>query len=140
MQRLELKWQTIRSLVPKAEVASQGQRIGVLFYGTTALPMPEAVDLLQGDGIALDSCRVRAFPFGADVESFVQDHEIVFVVEQNRDAQMRTLLINELQTDPAKLVPVLYYAGLSISADTIYQQISDYFTENKLSRLAEVQS
>ena len=70
----------------------------------------------------------------------MQDHEIVFVVEQNRDAQMRTLLINELQTDPAKLVPVLYYAGLSISADTIYQQISDYFTENKLSRLAEVQS
>ena len=62
------------------------------------------------------------------------------MVEQNRDAQMRTLLINELQTDPAKLVPVLYYAGLSISADTIYQQISDYFTENKLSRLAEVQS
>mgnify|MGYP006256859413 FL=1 len=83
---------------------------------------------------------MRAFPFGAEVESFVQDHEIVFVVEQNRDAQMRTLLINELQTDPAKLVPVLYYAGLSISADTIYQQISDYFTENKLSRLAEVQS
>ena len=64
----------------------------------------------------------------------------MFVVEQNRDAQMRTLLINELQTDPAKLVPVLYYAGLSISADTIYQQISDYFTENKLSRLSEVQS
>ena len=64
----------------------------------------------------------------------------MFVVEQNRDAQMRTLLINELQTNPAKLVPVLYYAGLSISADTIYQQISDYFTENKLSRLSEVQS
>ena len=62
MQRLELKWQTIRGLVPQAEVASQGQRVGVLFYGTTALPMPEAVDLLQADGIALDSCRVRAFP------------------------------------------------------------------------------
>ena len=65
MQRPELKWQTIRGLVPQAEVASQGQRVGVLFYGTTALPMPEAVDLLQADGIALDSCRVRAFPFGA---------------------------------------------------------------------------
>ena len=83
MQRLSLSGRPSACLVPKAEVASQGQRIGVLFYGTTALPMPEAVDLLQGDGIALDSCRVRAFPFGADVESFVQDHEIVFVVEQN---------------------------------------------------------
>jgi 2-oxoglutarate ferredoxin oxidoreductase subunit alpha len=130
MQRLELKWQTIRGLVPN----------GVLFYGTTALPMPEALDLLHADGIALDSCRVRAFPFGSEVEAFVQAHDLVFVVEQNRDAQMRTLLINELQTAPAKLVPVLYYAGLSISADTIHQQINEYFTANKLSRISEVQS
>lgn len=140
MQRLELKWQTIRGLVPNAEIEEQGQRIGVLFYGTTALPMPEALDLLHADGIALDSCRVRAFPFGSEVEAFVQAHDLVFVVEQNRDAQMRTLLINELQTAPAKLVPVLYYAGLSISADTIHQQINEYFTANKLSRISEVQS
>jgi 2-oxoglutarate ferredoxin oxidoreductase subunit alpha len=140
MQRLELKWQTIRGLVPNAEIEDQGQRIGVLFYGTTALPMPEALDLLHADGIALDSCRVRAFPFGSEVEAFVQAHDLVFVVEQNRDAQMRTLLINELQTAPAKLVPVLYYAGLSISADTIHQQINEYFTANKLSRISEVQS
>ncbi|HCY05539.1 MAG TPA: hypothetical protein DHU16_08790, partial [Gammaproteobacteria bacterium] len=59
---------------------------------------------------------------------------------QNRDAQMRTLLINELQTSPAKLIPILYYAGLSISADTIHQQIRDYFIANKLARLSEVQS
>lgn len=140
MQRLELKWQTIRGLVPNAEIEDQDQRIGVLFYGTTALPMPEALDLLHADGIALDSCRVRAFPFGSEVEAFVQAHDLVFVVEQNRDAQMRTLLINELQTAPAKLVPVLYYAGLSISADTIHQQINEYFTANKLSRILEVQS
>ena len=140
MQRLELKWQTIRGLVPNAEIEDQGQRIGVLFYGTTALPMPEALDLLHADGIALDSCRVRAFPFGSEVEAFVQAHDLVFVVEQNRDAQMRTLLINELQTAPAKLAPVLYYAGLSISADTIHQQINEYFTANKLSRISEVQS
>ncbi len=140
MQRLELKWQTIRGLVPAAEIEDQSQRVGVLFYGTTALPMPEALDLLLEDGIALDSCRVRAFPFGADVESFVRDNDLVFVVEQNRDAQMRTLLINELQTSPAKLIPILYYAGLSISADTIHQQIRDYFIANKLARLSEVQS
>jgi 2-oxoglutarate ferredoxin oxidoreductase subunit alpha len=140
MQRLELKWQTIRGLVPAAEIDDQKRRVGVLFYGTTALPMPEALDLLHADGIALDGCRVRAFPFGSEVEAFVQEHDLVFVVEQNRDAQMRTLLINELQTAPAKLVPVLYYAGLSISADTIHQQINEYFTANKLSRISEVQS
>ena len=140
MQRLELKWQTIRGLVPAAEIEDQSQRVGVLFYGTTALPMREALDLLLEDGIALDSCRVRAFPFGADVESFVQSNDLVFVVEQNRDAQMRTLLINELQTSPAKLVPILYYAGLSISADTIHQQISEYYIANRLARISEVQS
>ena len=140
MQRLELKWQTIRGLVPAAEIDDQKRRVGVLFYGTTALPIPEALDLLHVDGIALDSCRVRAFPFGTEVEAFVQEHDLVFVVEQNRDAQMRTLLINELQTAPAKLVPVLYYAGLSISADTIHRQINEYFTANKLSRISEVQS
>lgn len=140
MQRLKLKWQTIRDLVPAAEIDDQKRRVGVLFYGTTALPIPEALDLLYVDGIALDSCRVRAFPFGTEVEAFVQEHDLVFVVEQNRDAQMRTLLINESQIAPAKLVPVLYYAGLSISADTIHQQINEYFTANKLSRISEVQS
>jgi 2-oxoglutarate ferredoxin oxidoreductase subunit alpha len=140
MERLQLKWQTARSLVPKAEIQSSGNRVGVLYYGTTSLPVPEALDKLATSGVRLDTCRVRAFPFGDEVADFIADHELVFVVEQNRDGQMRTLLINELETNPAKLIPILYFAGLSISADYIDEQISAYYEEHKLARLTEVTS
>ena len=140
MERLQKKWQTARTLVPAAEIADQGQSVGVLYYGTTALPMPEALDNLAQNGIYMDTCRVRAFPFGDEVEQFIAAHDLIFIAEQNRDGQMRSLLINELQTEPSKLISVLYYAGLSISADTITEQISDYYIENKLSRVTEVQS
>lgn len=140
MERLQKKWQTARAIVPEAQIADKGQSVGVLYYGTTALPMPEALDNLAESGIHMDTCRVRAFPFGEEVEQFIASHDLVFVAEQNRDGQMRSLLINELQTNPAKLISVLYYAGLSISADTITEQISDYYIENKLSRVTEVQS
>ena len=110
----------------------------MLYFGTTAYPIPEAQDMLRQEGISFDLCRIRSFPFNKEVVSFVNDHEVVFVVEQNRDAQMRTLLINEEDFEPAKIVPVLYYAGLSMSADVIQKQISDYYEENKLPRLSEV--
>jgi 2-oxoglutarate ferredoxin oxidoreductase subunit alpha len=140
MERLQKKWQTARAMVPAAQVVERGQSVGVLYYGTTALPMPEALDNLAQNGIHMDTCRVRAFPFGEEVEQFIAAHDLIFVAEQNRDGQMRTLLINELQTNPSKLISVLYYAGLYISADTITDQISDYYIENKLSRVTEVQS
>ena len=140
MERLQLKWQTARQLVPKAEIVGQGGSVGVLYFGTTSLPIPEALDKLAVRGISLDNCRVRAFPFGDGVEAFVAEHDLIFVVEQNRDGQMRTLLINELQTNPAKLIPILYFAGLSISADFIDEQISAYYEDHKLARLSEVKS
>lgn len=140
MERLQLKWQTARQLVPSAEIVGRGGSVGVLYFGTTSLPIPEALDKLAVKGIHLDTCRVRAFPFGDEVEAFVAEHDLIFVVEQNRDAQMRTLLINELQTNPAKLISILYFAGLSISADFIDAQISAYYEEHKLARLTEVKS
>jgi 2-oxoglutarate ferredoxin oxidoreductase subunit alpha len=140
MERLQLKWQTARQLVPQAEIVGRGGPVGVLYFGTTSLPIPEALDKLAVKGIHLDTCRVRAFPFGDEVEAFVAEHDLIFVVEQNRDAQMRTLLINELQTNPAKLISILYFAGLSISADFIDAQISAYYEEHKLARLTEVKS
>jgi 2-oxoglutarate ferredoxin oxidoreductase subunit alpha len=140
MERLQLKWQTARQLVPKAEIVGRGGSVGVLYFGTTSLPIPEALDKLAVKGIHLDTCRVRAFPFGNEVEAFVAEHDLIFVVEQNRDAQMRTLLINELQTNPAKLISILNFAGLSISADFIDAQISAYYEEHKLARLTEVKS
>ena len=74
------------------------------------------------------------------MEAFVAQHDLIFIVEQNRDAQIRTLLINELQTNPAKLIAILYFAGLSISADFIDAQINAYYEEHKLARLTEVKS
>jgi 2-oxoglutarate ferredoxin oxidoreductase subunit alpha len=140
MQRLVRKWETAAALVPAAEIQSSSQRACILYYGTTALPMTEALDMLGEEGIHLDTIRIRAFPFGAEVHDFIASHDFVFVVEQNRDAQMRTLLTTEGDLDPAILVSVLYYGGLSISADTIQEQVSEYFTQNKLPRLTEVKS
>lgn len=139
MQRLLTKWETAAKLVPPAEINNQNRGVGVIYYGTTSLPMPEALEQLSADGIMIDTCRIRAFPFGDEVAEFVDSHELIFVVEQNRDAQMRKLLINENEFSPQKLVAVTYYAGLSISADFIYGEILKYYQENKLSRLTEVQ-
>ena len=138
MERLLTKWETASKLVPAAEISSQDRSVGVIYYGTTALPMPEAIDLLEEEGVGIDTCRIRAFPFGQEVKDFVDSHDVVFVVEQNRDEQMRKLLINECEFSPQKLVPITYYAGLSISADFIYGEISTYYQENKLPRLTEV--
>ena len=138
MERLLSKWQTAKSILPAPEIVSKNQNVGVIYYGTTAYPLPEAHDMLRQEGISFDTCRVRSFPFSDQVVSFVNSHEVIFIVEQNRDAQMRTLLINEEDFDPSKLVSILYYAGLSMSANVIQEQISDYYEANKLPRLSEV--
>ena len=140
MQRLERKWETAATMVPKAEMAGSGHKAGILYYGTSAIPMQEALDLLQEDGIGLDCIRVRGFPFGEEVYDFIARHDLVFVVDQNRDAQMRTLLTIEGDIDPARLISVRYYAGLSISAATIHDQVLEHFKVLKLPRLTEVQS
>ena len=140
MERLERKWRTAAALVPKAEVCDQGRKVGILHYGTSCAPMQEALDLLEEGGIALDQMRIRGFPFGAEVYEFIARHELVFVVDQNRDGQMRTLLISEGGLDPAKLASVRYYAGLSISADCIHEQVLNHYRANKMPRLKEVRS
>ena len=138
MDRLLVKWETARTLVPEPEVHDEGHRAGIIYYGTTALPIPEALDRLRADGIELDTMRIRSFPFDADVRGFIDRHDIVFLAEQNRDAQMKTLLVNDLGVDPARIDSVLYYGGFSISADTIYEQVSNYFEARKLPRLRAV--
>ena len=140
MDRLVQKWETAATLVPKAVISDRGQKAGIIYYGTSALPMQEALDLLGAEGIHLDQMRIRAFPFGAEVRSFIESHDVLFVVDQNRDGQMRQLLVNELGVDPARLVSVRYYGGLSISADHIQGKVSEHYTTRKLARLTEVKS
>ena len=90
-----------------------------------SLAMDEALDALEARGIHLDTLRIRAFPFHDDVLDFIASHERVFVVEQNRDAQMRTLLTTEGEIDPARLVPILHYDGTPITARFIVKAIAD---------------
>jgi 2-oxoglutarate/2-oxoacid ferredoxin oxidoreductase subunit alpha len=118
MERLLKKHNTARSLVPTAIThnADQTTRFGAIYYGSTSPAIAEADLLLREQGIHLDLMRVRAFPFGREVEAFIESHDHVFVVEQNRDGQLRSLLINELEINPRKLGKVVHYDGTPISA------------------------
>ncbi len=140
MERLEKKWATAATLVPKAEIreGSKPKACGVIYYGTSEPPMPEALAALKMQGIELDAMRIRAFPFGAEVYDFIDRHETVFVVEQNRDGQLRSLLIIEGDVDPARLVPVLHYDGMPLPAQVVERQIAEHFAATKKPRLSEV--
>ena len=138
MERLLVKWRTAQTLMPAPEISGRRHRVGIVYYGTTAVPMPEALHYLARDGVRLDTMRIRAFPFSDAVAEFIDAHDFVFVAEQNRDGQMKTLLVNEAGADPAKIVSVLSYGGLSISADTIRERVLKHYDENNLVRLTEV--
>lgn len=125
MQRLERKWDTSKNLVPAPEFYQKQNNspYGIIFFGTTLYPALEAIDLLRGEGLNIDAMRIKAFPFPESVEAFIEAHEKVFVIEQNRDAQFRSLLVNELETNPKKLIKVLNFDGMPITADAILNQI-----------------
>ena len=128
VERLLTKFRTAANLVPAPVLrpAVQKTRCGVIYFGSTSPAMHEALDVLTRGGIHVDALRLRAFPFPESVASFVAEHEVVYVVEQNRDAQMRQLLVNELGLDPATLVPVLHFDGTPITARFITGAISDH--------------
>jgi 2-oxoglutarate/2-oxoacid ferredoxin oxidoreductase subunit alpha len=135
MDRLTLKWDTAKTLVPPALIqpAASSCNLGILYFGTSTFSSEEARDLLSEEGIHVDSLRLKAFPFGKEVEDFVDNHRVVFVIEQNRDAQMRKMMVMELNCHPKKLVPVLNYDGMPITADAIKNQIVSYLnTESNL--------
>jgi 2-oxoglutarate/2-oxoacid ferredoxin oxidoreductase subunit alpha len=103
--------------------AKEATRFGVIYYGSTAAAMDEALTELAKDGVVLNTLRIRAFPFAESVVDFVLGHDLVFVVEQNRDAQLRTLLVTECALDPARLLPILHYDGTPITARFITSAI-----------------
>jgi 2-oxoglutarate ferredoxin oxidoreductase subunit alpha len=125
MDRLIKKWYTAAGYVPAPQQyqAANAWPAGLLFYGTSQYAAEEALDLLRADGIELDAMRIKAFPFNNDVVDFLNAHDRVFVIDQNRDAQMRSLLMIELNASPDKLVSVLNYDGMPITADNIVKQI-----------------
>lgn len=125
MERLLKKFKTAANLVPQPLLRNAKEKtpLGAIYFGSTSPAMREALDVLEEGGIHVDAMRLQAFPFPQSVLDFINSHERVFVVEQNRDAQMRTMLINELEVDPAKLVRVLHYDGTPITARFIVAAI-----------------
>ena len=126
MQRLLRKFDTAKALVPQpvANLAAKPTAHGAIFFGSTSPAMSEAIEVLHAGDVHLDTLRLRAFPFPDGVGEFIAAHERVFVVEQNRDAQLRSLLINEFGIDPAKLVAILHYDGTPITARFIGREIA----------------
>lgn len=129
VDRLLVKWDTARTLVPAAEIRyADFNSMAVLTVGSGHAACVEALDRLQEQDTNLNYCRVKGFPFGQDVRDFIARHDVVFVVEQNRDAQLRTLLMLDIDADPAKLVSVLHYNGIPLNAgfvvDGILEKIS----------------
>ena len=131
VERLLKKFATAADLVPQPVLrpAARPTRLGVIYYGSTSPAMHEALQVLASHGIHLDALRLCAFPFPASVKQFIAEHERVFVVEQNRDAQLRSLLVNELEINPAKLQKVLHFDGTPITARFITQAITDHVHE-----------
>jgi 2-oxoglutarate ferredoxin oxidoreductase subunit alpha len=127
MDRLARKFETAKELVPPPKFFQQenASPYGVIFFGTSTYAAKEAVELLKTEGITLDAMRPKAFPFSKEFVDFVASHEKIFVIEQNRDAQFKSLMMIELGTNPEKLVSVLNYDGMPITADFIFNRIKE---------------
>jgi 2-oxoglutarate ferredoxin oxidoreductase subunit alpha len=127
MQRLLRKFETAKSLVPAPVLRKSREpaRLGALYFGSTSAAMSEALAALEAQGMHLDTLRIRAFPFSDEVIDFINAYDQVFVVEQNRDAQMRMLLVNECAIDPARIISVLHHDGTPITARFITAAIGE---------------
>src|SRR6266568_2685248 len=142
MQRLLRKFETAKALVPRPvrKNADKPTKYGVIYYGSTSPAMNEAIHMIEAKGRPLDMLRIRAFPFHQDVPDFIADHDYVFVVEQNRDAQLRSLIVNECGIDPVRLIPILHYDGTPITARFIAREIADDLEALKVTPLRKVVS
>ena len=140
MQRLLRKFDTAKQLVPRPLLhpSEKPARFGAIYYGSTSPAMQEALDVLATRGIHINALRVRGFPFREEINDFVNSHPWVFVVEQNRDAQLKTLLVNEAKVNPTRLLSVLHYDGTPITARFIVEQISQHASSRTVVPLKKV--
>jgi len=124
LDRLLLKWETARSIVPEPEIQrSKFNKAALLCVGSSDGACKEALDRLKAQDISLNYCRARAFPFSDSVKEFIEQHDVVYVVEQNRDAQLRTLLMLDCDADPARLVSILHYDGMPMHAGFVVEKV-----------------
>mgnify|MGYP000132332255 CR=1 FL=1 len=128
MERLLRKFDTAKEYLPAPvqHKASTRTDYGIIYFGTSAAAAEEAIDQLTREGLPFDGLRIRAFPFHNQVTTFIESHPHLWVVDQNRDGQMRTLLINELDIAPNALMSIKHFDGLPITAQHIYQRIREH--------------
>ncbi|HPN79283.1 2-oxoacid:acceptor oxidoreductase subunit alpha [Dokdonella sp.] len=128
MERLLQKFDTAKAIVPQPilRTAHKKANFGAIHFGSTSPSMAEAIEVLEAQDLHLDTLRIRAFPFPESVRQFVLSHERVFLIEQNRDAQLRSLLINEFDLDPARVIAILHYDGTPITARFIGCAIAEH--------------
>lgn len=137
MERLEKKFVNAIQILPKPEmnngdeITRKAATIGLIFYGTTSHAIDEARDQLKEQGLSSDTLRIKAFPFHQQLDNFITEHEHVFVIEQNRDAQMKTLIVNETQQNPVKLNSILNFDGLPITSQFIVESVLKYLSANE---------
>jgi len=138
VDRLAKKWETAKTLAPAPEFYQEKYEYtnGVLFFGTSKYAAEEAIYLMKEEGIFLDAIRLKSFPFSQTVQDFIATHDKIFVIEQNRDAQLRSLLMIELGADPKKLIQVLNYDGTPITAANIVKQITAELVTNPITEKA----
>jgi len=132
MDRLSAKWERARTLVPPADIRySKFNKSAIRTVGSGNAACNEALDRLAANNVGLNYCRVRAFPFTDEVREFIDRHEVVFVVEQNRDAQLRSLLMLDIGADADKLVSLLHYNGIPINAGFVVNRVLEEIAKGR---------
>ena len=132
LDRLLIKWETARSLMPEPEIEySRFNKAAILTVGSGNGACKEAIDRLAEQNVAMNYCRVKAFPFHERVRQFIEQHEVIYVVEQNRDAQLRTLLMLDCDADPVKLVPLLHYDGMPLHAAFVVERVLEEHSKGR---------
>jgi len=133
VDRLVKKWQTAAKLVPEPKIrrSRKGAAVGIVSLGSCDAAIEEALERLAAKGIQADYCRIRAFPFGKKVRQFLEQHERVFVVEQNRDAQLKTLLLAETQYPATRMQSVLHYGGLPMDHRCVMDALEQYAAQGE---------
>ena len=137
LSRILKKHENASQNVPKPVVLSNNNSLGVVYFGGSEYSMIESLDYLNSEGILLDSMRIRSFPFNDEVDNFITSHDLVFVVEQNRDAQMKKLLLAESKANLSsdKLISVLCFDGMPITADFISSEIIKFLSEKEIKEI-----
>jgi len=133
LDRISKKFETSKEMLPQPiiNINSPKSKIGIINYGSTTVALNDAIAQLSSNGIGVNHLRIRSFPFAKSIKDFINDHDFIFILEQNRDAQMKKLLVSEENLDVSKLISLLNYDGMPLTANFIVDNITESLNNNK---------